>query len=307
MRALLLPLAAVCALAVGFALAVGAVAGSSSRSNGRLTVVATTTQVADLARQVGGDRVRVRGLLAPNADPHDHEVTPGDVTALERAAVVVRSGGEVDHWLADALDAAGGDARLVDLSRHVRLDGHDPHWWQDPRNAVRAVAAIRAALAAADPARASAYASAARAYEHRLREADAAIAACWRQVPVAARRLVTTHDSYGYYARRFGLAVVGSVIPSLSTRGQPSARELTALVDAIRAQHIRAVFTERALNARVERAVAREAGATVGRRLWGDTLGRPGTPAATYLGALEADSRSLLDGLAGRRVECALP
>ena len=306
MRALLLPLAAVCALAVGLALAVGVVAGSSSRADGRLTVVATTTQVADLVRQVGGDRVQVRGLLAPNANPHEHEVTPGDVTALGRAAVVVRSGGEVDHWLVDALDAAGGDARLVDLSRRVRLDGDDPHWWQDPRNAVRAVAAIRGALTAADPGQASAYAGAARAYGRRLRAADAAIAACWRQVPPAA--------APGHHARL--LRLLRAPLRAGGGRlGHPVAVDARAavrsraddLVDAIRAQRIRAVFTERALNPRVERAVAREAGATVGRRLWGDTLGRPGTPAATYLGALEADSRSLLDGLAGRRAECALP
>jgi ABC-type Zn uptake system ZnuABC Zn-binding protein ZnuA len=307
MRALMLPLLSVCVLAIGIALAVGSVAGTPADSGDRRTVVATTTQVADLVREVGGERVRVRGLLAPNADPHDHEVTPGDVSALGRAAVVVRSGGEVDHWLEDALQAAGGDARVLDLSRHVTLHGDDPHWWQDPRNVVRAVTAIGQALAEADPSRAPAYVAAARRHGRRVRAADAAIAACWRRLPRAQRRLVTTHDAYGYYARRYGLTVVGSVIPSLSTRGQPSARELARLVDAIRAQRIRAIFTERALNARVERAVAREAGATIGRPLWGDTLGPPGSAADSYIGALETDSRTLVDGLAGRRVACGLP
>src|SRR5215212_1829480 len=128
---LLLPLAAATVLAAG--------CGSSSSAGGRVSVVATTTQAADLARNVGGDLVAVRGLLAANADPHEYEVRPHDVRALADAQLVVRSGGDVDAWLDEAIDASGTDAPVLTLGP----GGPDPHWWQDPRQAERAVGEIR--------------------------------------------------------------------------------------------------------------------------------------------------------------------
>ncbi|HVL97464.1 MAG TPA: metal ABC transporter substrate-binding protein [Solirubrobacteraceae bacterium] len=296
---LALPLAAV--------VAVGALAQRDTGGTDALAVVATTPQVADLVRQVGGERVHVVSLLPAGTDPHDHELRPSDVGALERARLVVRSGGEADEWAQPAIDAAGSGTPVLTLLDRVRRRGEDPHWWQDPSNAVLAVAAIRDALARADRAGRDAYRAGAGRATQRLRRLDAAIARCWQAVPRDQRRLVTTHDSYGYYAGRYGLRVLGSVVPSLSSRGQPSAGEVDALVRAIRRHRVRAIFTERALNARVERAIAEQAGATVGRPLWADALGPPGSSGATYMQALAADTRGLVDGLAGRRVGCDLP
>src|SRR5688572_22226347 len=123
------------------ALAVGA-CGDDSGPGGRLSAVATTTQAADLVRQVGGSRVHVEGLLRPGGDPHDYEPRPSDVAAVAGADIVFRSGGEVDHWLDDVIDNAGGDAEVITLIDSVRRFDDDPHWWQDPRNAVLAVEAI---------------------------------------------------------------------------------------------------------------------------------------------------------------------
>ena len=129
-------------------LAVLAVAGcggdddGSGGAGGRLVVVATTTQAADLVRNVGGDQVQVEQLLDPNTDPHDYEVRPGDVERLIDAGVVVRSGGEVDEWLGEAIDASGTDAPVVELIDATGTE--DPHWWQDPRAARRAVGRDRA-------------------------------------------------------------------------------------------------------------------------------------------------------------------
>ncbi len=304
MRRLLPSLLAACALSWGVALAVGAVVPAPERdTSGRMPVVATTTQVADLVEHVGGDRVDVTRLLAPNADPHEHELRPGDVGAVGRARVIVRSGGDVDAWLGDALQSAGRRARLTTLIDAVHRDGEDPHWWQDPRNGVLAVEAIRASLTRADPAGAAGYARRARAYAARIGAVDHAIARCWAAVAPVRRRLVTSHDAYGYYARRYGLVVVGAVIPSLSARGQPSARGLARLVATIRRERVRSIFVERALNPAVERAVARESGARVGRPLQGDALGR----GQTYLEALASDTRALVDGLTGGTGRCAVP
>ena len=250
--------------------------------------MATTTQAADLARNVAGDEAEVVGLLAPNADPHDYEVRPRDLQALADANVVVRSGGDLDEWLGEAIEGAGSGARVVTLMDHVRRRGDDPHWWQDPRNAIAAVAAIERALGV-DASR----------YTARLRALDEAVAACVERIPADRRRLVTTHDALGYYARRYGFEVVGTVIPSLSTRGQPSAGETAALVRTIREQGVRAIFAERSVNAKVEQAIARETEATVGRPLWADTLGPPGSDGATYVDSIEANTDALVQGLTG--------
>src|SRR5829696_775945 len=132
-----------------------AACGSGGGEDGRPVVVATTTQAADLARAVAGDRAAVRGVLTPNSDPHDYEVRPGDVKALARAELVVRSGGDLDEWLGGAIDSAGADAPVVDLLERVGAEGEDPHWWQDPVRAEAAVRAIGSALAKADSPNAS--------------------------------------------------------------------------------------------------------------------------------------------------------
>ena len=257
-------------------------ADEAAGGDGREVVVATTTQAADLARNVAGDDVEVVGLLSPNADPHDYEIRPRDLRALAEADLVVRSGGDVDEWVLDA----GSDARVVSL-----MQGEDPHWWQDPQNAIAAVGVLERALG-----------TDASAYTARLRALDRAVAACIAEIPQSQRKLVTTHDAMGAYARRYGLEVIGTVIPSLSTRGQPSAGEVADLVSTIREQGVKAIFAESSVNAKVEEAIARETGAKVGRALWADTLGPPGSDGATYIDSIAANTRAITEGLTGR--EC---
>jgi zinc/manganese transport system substrate-binding protein len=298
----------VAVLAVLIAACGGSGAGADDRA---LTVVATTTQAADLARDIGGPRVRVVGLLAPNADPHEYEVRPDDVKALVDAALVVRSGGDVDAWLQSAVQASGTDAEtitLIDAVRVRRVGGKvDPHWWQDPRNGIRAATALRVALEQLDPVGAPGYRARAATLERRLRALDTAVAACMDRIPADRRKLVTTHDGLGYYAARYGLDVVGAVIPSLSTRGQPSARDTAALIDTIRRERVPAIFAESSLNPKVEEAIARETGARVGWPLWVDSLGPAESEAATYLGSIAANTRAIVDGLSGGAVTCRLP
>jgi len=279
--------------------------GGDSSSGGR-TVVATTTQVADLVRQVAGGRVTVDGMLRPGGDPHDYEPRPSDVAAVARAELVFRSGGEVDDWLDDVIDNAGGDAQVVSLIDSVdRLDD-DPHWWQDPRNGARAVEVIRARLSKLDPGGRRAYRRNADRVEGELRRLDRGIAACIARVPPAKRKIVTTHDALGYFARRYGIEVVGAVIPSLSTQAQASAGDVQRLVDQIRREGVEAVFPETSVNPDIERAIAREAGARIGEPLYADSLGPAGSPGETYAGALAADAGALVRGMSGGRVDCRL-
>ncbi len=298
-------------LGLSFVSLLAACGNAGSGGGNGLGVVATTTQAADLATNVGGKDVDVVGLLAPNTDPHRYELRPRDVKALSGAELIVRSGGEIDQWLSKGIDASGTKAHIVSLIDSVKAirgkQGTDPHWWQNPRNGILATTALGEAFAKADPGKAADYRSAAARYVRKLRRLDTAIAACWNTVPAAQRKLVTSHDALGYYARRYGLKVIGAVIPSLSTQGQPSAGSVADLVQLIKREKVRAIFAESSVNTKVEQAIARETGAKVGRALWADTLGPAKSDGATYLKSLASNTRAMVDGVTAGAVTCSLP
>ncbi len=291
---------------------------SSTSGSADVTAVATTTQVADFVREVGGDRVAVEQILQPNSDPHGYEPRPSDAKALAAADIVVQSGGELDEWLDGLIENTGGDAPRVELIQAVETipggngpeevhdhgDSADPHWWQDPRNAILAVDAIRDALIAADPDGRADYEANARAYKERLRRLDRNVAACIDSIPAAQRKLVTTHDALAYYAHRYDIAVVGALIPSLSTAAQPSAGDTQKLVDQIERENVEAIFPESSINPKLERAVARETGAKVGRALWADALGPEDSDGATYIESVQSNTAALVDGLTGGKQQC---
>jgi ABC-type Zn uptake system ZnuABC Zn-binding protein ZnuA len=293
------------------AAALGACADdATTRGDGGPNVVATTTQVGDLARAVAGGRASVTQILTPNSDPHEYEPRPSDVKAVAGAAVVIRSGGDVDGWLGDVLDNAGSDARTVtlldDMPTRRSAGKTDPHWWQSPRNGARAVRAIRDALIVADPAGRARYTASAAGYLKRLRALDAGIQACIGAVPRPQRTLVTDHDALGYYADRYAIRVVGTVIPALSTQAQASAGEVARLSQTVRRERVRAVFAEGSVNRKLAEAIARDSGARLGPNLYADTLGPDGSPGETYLGSLAANTRALVAGFTGRATHCKL-
>jgi ABC-type Zn uptake system ZnuABC Zn-binding protein ZnuA len=285
--------------------------GSVAGAGGGPIVVATTTQAADLTRAVAGNRADVRQILTPNSDPHAYEPRPSDVRAVSGAKVVVRSGGDLDDWLAGVLRNAGSDTTTVELMQAVHTrrgpGGVDPHWWQDPRNAELAVKRIDAALAAADPSGRATYAANAADYLRQLRRMDRAIATCMRRIPARKRRLVTDHDALGYYAHRYGIQVIGAVIPALSTQAQASAGAVARLVRTIRRAAVTTIFPESSTSAKLEQAIARDAGAHLGPPLYADSLGPSGSAGATYLGSLRANTLALAGGFTGGRAHCTLP
>ena len=226
-------------------------------------VVATTTQLADMARNVAPS-AQVTTLLKANTDPHEYEVRPRDVKALAKADVVLRSGGETDEWLDGALDSAGVD------TRRSSTPGGRPGSRATTRTGGRTRAApsarwSRSAARSPAPIRRRTWRGCARSTRRSRAVCDT--------VPRAQRRLVTSHDALGYFARRYGIDVVGTVIPALSTSAQPSAGDVTRLVDTIRSAGVKTIFAESSVNPKVEQAIAREAGARVGPPLWADSLG----------------------------------
>lgn len=306
MRALVLLALAACALAV-----FGCGSTSDDRhAPGAVDVVATTTVLGDLARAIGGRAADVHQLLQPNSDPHDYEPRPRDVVAVADARLVLTSGDGLDAWSGEVVEQSGGDPRVLDLGARVPVvrtaagGDPDPHWWHDPRNVAAAVRAIRDALVDANPSDRPIYVRRAAGYLRRVRALDAAIARCIAPIPPPRRTLVTDHDAFGYFAGRYRIRIVGTVVPSLTTQAQPSAGDLAQLVRTVEREHVRTVFSEQSVNAKLARAIADEAGARVDDSLFGDTLGPPGSDGATYLAMEAHDADAIVRGLGDGRRGC---
>ena len=298
--------AAGAAAAIALALAGSGCGSSSGSGGGRPKVVATTTQLADFARQVGGDRIQLTQLLQPNTDPHQYEPRPRDVQAVASADVVLVSGGEIDRWMGNVVEQAGGSAKVVDVGAGRPYAKNEPHWWHDPRNSEYAVTRIRDTLAAADAKDRDGFARSAAAYETRLRALDAGIARCMDAVPAARRTMVTDHDAFGAFAARYGVTVVGAVIPARTTQAQPSAGELSRLAAVIRREHVRAVFPETSVNPRLAQAIARQTGASSNYELYGDTLGPAGSSGVRYVQSEVHNADAMLRGFTGGARGCAI-
>jgi ABC-type Zn uptake system ZnuABC Zn-binding protein ZnuA len=271
-----------------------------------MTVVATTTQLADFARVVGGNDVDVYGILKANVDPHDYEASPADVTRLATARVIVKNGLGLERWFDGTIRSAEPRGAVVEAAtgvavRHGSAGGEadgDPHVWHDPRNAKVMVHNIAAALTAADPAHRVDYEASEAAYDAELDRLDHDIAA--EVGALANKKIVTNHDAFGYYVDRYGLDFVGSIIPSFDTQAELSARDLSGIVSRIRATGVRAVFSETSLPPKTAEAIGRDAGVVVvagDGALYGDSLGPPGSDGDTYLKMERHNTRAIVDHL----------
>ncbi len=341
LRPIVVPAAVLTVLAV-FAAGCGDDEGTGSAGSGdaAITVVATTTQLADFARQVGGDRVDVVQLLQPNSDPHDYEPRPQDIRRAAEAEIMLVSGDELDEWAADVAEQAGlPEAAVVDAgaSRPVKLEGGhghddgddhsgeetgedhgdeekdgddhseeeaDPHWWHDPRNARAAVEVVRDAFVTADAAGAAEYRANATRYATEIEALDERIAACFAAVPESQRRLVSDHDAFGYLTERYDIEFVGAIIPSTTSQAQASAGTLSDLVAAVRREGVGAIFPESSLNPALAKTIADRTGARVGGTLFADTLGPADGPGGTYLGSMRENARALVEGFTDGASTC---
>jgi ABC-type Zn uptake system ZnuABC Zn-binding protein ZnuA/ABC-type Mn2+/Zn2+ transport system permease subunit len=309
------PRAALAAAALGALALLAAGCATAGGNSGKLDVVATTTQIGDFAREVGGEAVEVDQILQPNTDPHEYEPRPSDVAGTANAQLVFANGDDLDAWIEQIVSDSGSDAEIVDLGARmpIRLPGessgaeaskYDPHWWHDPRNAEAAVRAIERALVSADPTHRREFQRNTAAYLAQLRALDRAIARCMSSVPAAQRKLVTDHDAFGYFAHRYGIEVVGAVIPSQTTQAQASAKDLSELAETIEAEQVKAIFPESSLSTKVADAIARQTGASADYTLYGDTLGPEGSGAETYVGMEEANANAMVEGFTAGEHGC---
>jgi zinc/manganese transport system substrate-binding protein len=263
----------------------------------QVQVIASFSILADLLQRVGGDRVAVQTLVGPDRDVHTFQPRPSDLGRVKDAAAVVENGLFLEPWLPRMERSAGFHGRSIVASAGIPTrtftEGGasvtDPHVWQDPRNAARMVATIGAGLAAVDAAGAEAYQDRASAFAAEIMAADAEIARTMEAIPPERRRIITSHDAFGYYGARYG---VGFRAPQgISTEGEPTPKDLARLAAQIRREGIRAVFVENMTDPRLAAALAREAGAVVGAKVYSDSLSPPDGPAGTYLAMLRHNTR----------------
>lgn len=276
---------------------------ATAAAGAKVLVVTTTPVLTDFARNVGGDAVEIYGVLKANVDPHDYEPTPADLKAIADADIVVKNGVGLEKWFEDTIASAEPKGTIVDASTGVAVsheDGGDgdPHIWQDPQNAKLMVATIAGAFEAAAPDRATTFAQQAARYTADLDALDADVAATI--ATLTNKKLVTNHDAFGYYVDRYGLQFVGAVIPSFDSQAELSQQDINELVAAVKAQGVKAIFSESSLPPKAAEAIATEAGVKVVEgddALYGDSLGPDGGSASTYVDMVQHNTKVIVANL----------
>jgi len=263
------------------------------------TVLAVESFLAEMAQNVAGDRLKVESLIPLGMDPHTYEPTPQDVVRIAQARLLLVNGAGFEAWLERTISASDSKALVIEASAGLQSrapregeavmaeahhDESDPHFWLDPILAQRYAINLRDGLIAVDPDGKEIYTRNAEAYIAQLKELHTWIEAQLAALPKERRKLVTNHESFGYFADRYGFEVTGTLLPSVTTGSSPSAQQLARLVDQIRASGSPAIFLEGGANPQLAEQVAREAGVKVVTGLYTHSLTPPGGGAApTYI------------------------
>ena len=302
----------------------------------KLKVVATFSVLGDLATEIGGDHVEVRTLVGPNGDAHTFEPSPADAKAMGGAAVLVENGLGLEGWLARLIKVSGFKGETViategvkpiawtgaeeeeghdhdkpdakaeaghdhDGHDHAAHEGHshsvDPHAWQNPLNGVLYVQNIVAGLSAADPENAAEYKAKGEELATALKAIDANFKAEFAKVPADRRKVVTSHDAFGYFADAYGIQFVAP--EGVSTESEASAADVAKIIRQIKAEKIQSLFAENITDPRLLNQIARETGVTIGGELFSDALSPPDGPAPTYLKMFENNGAKLLAAMKG--------
>lgn len=279
-------------------------AGASERP----VVVATTTMLTDLARQIGEPEVEVVGIMQPGGDPHLYQPTPADARRIAQSDLVITSGLHLEGWIDDLVRNAGGVRPVVVASDGVdaiRMEespgGVDPHFWFDLPSWQIAAGNVGSAIEAqlgADTPEGKAVASRLDAYQRRTKALDGWVRDQLATIPEAQRVLVTSHDAFGYFARRYQLDVVA--LQGISTEEEASQRDVANVVEAVRRRGAPAVFVETSVNPSLVEQVARETGAKVAGPLYSDSIGPLDGPASTFHGTVRENTRMMVEALGGR-------
>lgn len=273
----------------------------------KIEVVATFSILADLTRQIGGDKVEVTALVGPNGDVHVYQPSPNDAKRLAQAGMIVVNGLKLEGWIDRLIAASGAKAPVVVAARGVvprvatgdqdeNHSGIDPHAWQSVANAKIYVANILAGLIDVDAADAETFRARAKAFEAELDQLDLEVRQAVEKIPARKRKIITTHDAFGYFGQAYGFAFLAP--QGLSTETEPSAADVARLINQIKREKAPAVFLENVSDPRMMQRIAAETGAKIGGELFSDQLSPPDGPAGTYIDMMRHNIRELTKALA---------
>lgn len=271
----------------------------------RPRVLAVESFLADIAQNVAGDRLIVESLIPVDADPHAYQPVPQDAARIAQADVLIINGANLEVFIAPLMQNAGGKQRVITASAGLQYrpdpsglnpEG-DPHFWLDPNNVIKYVENIRDGFSQADPVGKPVYTANAQKYSTDLLTLDAWITAQVQNIPQAHRLLVTNHETFGYFAERYGFTIVGAIVPSITSGAAPSAKELAALVDQIRSSGSPAIFLETGTNPQLADQIASETGVKVVSDLYAHSLSLPEGPAPTYIAMMKYDVTVIVEAL----------
>ena len=268
----------------------------------KLQVVTSFSILADMTRQVGKDHIQITNMVGPDADAHTYEPTPDDAKALLKARLIIKNGLGFEPWLDRLVTSTETNAPVISASRGViprslDEDGEtvpDPHAWHNLANTELYIANITKALIAADPANSADYERNSQAYLKQVHALLAEAKAKLGSLPPGNRKIVTSHDAFGYLGQAYGIEFLAP--QGLSTEREPSAAEVAALITQIRQARVKAVFMENIKDARLLKQIADESGAQIGGTLYSDALAASG-PASTFTGLFEYNLNTLYNAL----------
>ena len=278
--------------------------GSAPKSSdGRLKALTSTTFLADITRNIAGDRISVDSLLPVGADPHAYQAAPSDVAKIAGSNLLILNGLEYEHFIESLLENAEGERLIIEATAGLspRKDagsehGVDPHMWLDPNLVVTYVENIRDGLIQIDVEGTQIYKANADAYITQLKDLDKWIVEQVNTIPAERRLLVTNHEAFGYFAERYGFEVAGAVIPSLSTDAGTSAKELAALIEVIKTSGAPAIFLGEVENPDLANQIAAETNVKVVDNLHLESL-TVGAPAATYIDMMKHNVNQIVEAL----------
>jgi zinc/manganese transport system substrate-binding protein len=265
-----------------------------------LKLVASFSILGDFVKNVGGNRVEVTTLVGPDGDVHVYTPTPADVRKIADAKLLVVNGFGLEGWLPRLLEAAGGKASIVTATSGIaplKLGSDaDPHAWQSVADAEKYVLNIRDALAAADPPDAEFFRQNAQSYLAKLEALDGEVRQAVDRIPPSRRKMISTHDAFGYFAARYGIEFIAPI--GVSTEAEASARDIAKIIAQVKAEHIPAVFLERISDPRLMRRISAETGARIGGTLYSDSLSDEKGDAPTYIDMVRHNITTLTSALA---------
>jgi zinc/manganese transport system substrate-binding protein len=278
--------------------------GAPGFAQSKLRVMATFSILADLVSNVGGERIEIETLVGPNSDAHVYAPTPADAKRVSAATLVFVNGLGFEGWMARLIKASGSKAEIVVAARGIKPrqmgEGHhrgdiDPHAWQSLANAKVYVGNIRDALIAADTSGKTAYETAAADYLKNLDALESEVHDAIAKIPAARRRIITTHDAFGYFQDTYGISFIAP--QGVSTDAEPSARDIARIIGQIRHERIPAVFLENVTDPRLLERIAAETGTKIGGTLYSDALTGPDGAAPTYIAMMRHNIRVLAEAL----------